>query len=117
MEFCRIKEALRLIKPFELPPIDKVPASTLDICKKFDEKYKSKCREDIVRNHRFHYHFYLNVFKGNEFVSWLIKQKLVRTRKQGEELGKKLIDGRVIHHVSNKRGFYDSFNLYKFDNN
>ena len=96
-------------------PIEEVPNGTIEICKKFEEKYKTRCKEDIVRNQRFHHKYYLNVFKGNEFVSWLVGHKLVKNRKQGEELGKKLIDGGVILHVSNKRHFYDSFNLYKFN--
>jgi hypothetical protein len=107
---------LRLIKPFELKPLDQVASNVLEVCKKFEDKYKTKCFGDIVRNQRFHYHFYLNVFKGNELVSWLIKKRLVRTREQGEQLGQQLVEGRVIHHVSRKRNFYDSFNLYKFDN-
>ena len=111
----KIKELLRLIKPYQPVPMDQVPRQTTEICRKFEEKYKSKCIEDIVRNQRFHYKFYLNVFKGNEFVNWLVKQKFVKSRKQGEELGKKLIQGRVIHHVSNKQAFFDSFHLYKFD--
>ena len=101
--------------PFNLKPLDQVSPETIKVCRKFDEKYKSRCIESIVSSQRFHHKFYLNVFKGTEFVSWLVKKKLVRNRKQGEELGKRLVEGRIISHVSKKRDFYDSFHLYKFE--
>lgn len=48
----RIKEWLKIIKPFKLLPLEEVPLDTIEICKKFDEKYKSKCSNDIVKNQR-----------------------------------------------------------------
>jgi hypothetical protein len=106
---------LRIIEPFSLPPLDKLPIETVQICQKFDRKYKSRCIDEVVRNQRFHHKFHMNVLKGSDFVTWLVRNKLVKNRKNGRELGKKLVAGRVLHHVSHKRDFFDNFNLYKFD--
>ena len=111
----KVKEWLNFIKPFKLPPIESLDIRTREICKKFNEKYKSSCIAQIVRDQRFHYKFYIGVFKGSEFVDWLVKKKLVKTRNQGVNLGRNLLLGRVLHHVSNKRNFHDDFNLYRFN--
>ena len=105
-----------MIEPYKATPLDQVPEATIRSCKKFEDRYKLCCRQEIVRNQRFHHRYYLNVFKGSELVTWLLRHRLVRSRKEGELLGKKLVEGRVITHVSKSRHFYDSFNLYKFEN-
>jgi hypothetical protein len=111
----RIKEWLNLIEKFKLPPLDQVPDETIEVCNKFQE-YKTKCIRDIVKNQRFHYKYYQNVFNGSQLIDWLLSQNLVKSRQEGLELGRKLIFGRVITHVSHKRNFYDGFHLYKFSN-
>ena len=63
----------------------------------------------------FHHKYYRNVFKSSDFIDWLIRRHLVKNRKQGEELGRMLVDGRIIHHVSHKRNFYDGHHFYKFN--
>ncbi len=103
-----------LIKPFKLPSETEIPEETRQICKKFNEHYKSICAKSIEKNQRFHYTFYVNVFSGSDLIDWMILKKLIKTRPQGEFLGKKLLEGHLIHHVSFKRDFYDGFNLYKF---
>lgn len=79
---------LRIIEPFKLPQLDQVPQETIEICRRFEQKYKILCQNDIVRNQRFHHKYYTNVFKGSDFIDWLLKRRLVETRSQGEELGK-----------------------------
>jgi len=122
-----------------LPKLEEVDAKTMEICRKFNEKYKEKCINTIVKDQRyvflpfflsktaqfkskvnyfsssFHYEFHFSVFKGNDLIDWLIKSKLVKNRAQGLALGRSLINGHVIRHVTSKRHFHDGFHLYKFN--
>jgi hypothetical protein len=112
----KMKEWFNYIKPYNLPKLEDLDPKTIEICQKFNEKYKEKCiASKIVKDQRFHYEFYFSVFKGSDLIDWLLKKKLIKNRKQGQDLGKCLINGRVISHVTEKRHFYDGFNLYKFN--
>jgi hypothetical protein len=91
-----------------------ISEETTKICEKFEKQYKRKCVKSIQKNQRFHYTFYQHVFSGSDMVDWFISHNLVKNRNQGERLGRKLIEGRVIHHVTSKRDFYDGYHLYKF---
>ena len=95
--------------------MENVQQETINLCSKFERKYKTKCSDKIVRDLRFHHKYYRNVFKGSDFVDWLIKKKLVDTRTKGQEFGKKLIEGRIMSHVTHKRHFFDGYHLYKFN--
>lgn len=53
LNFKRVKEWLGIIKPFKLVPLDEVSRETIDICKKFQKRYQSKCAKSIVKNHRY----------------------------------------------------------------
>lgn len=110
----KMKEIFGLIEPFKLPDLDDLPQETIDMCKKFELKYKSKCANKIVKDLRFHHKFYRSVFKGSDLIDWLIKKNLADTRAKGEEIGKKLVEGQIISHVTHKRHFYDGYHLYKF---
>lgn len=111
----KIKTWLKLIKPFNILPFDELSEETVDKCKKFENKYRESCARAIEKDQRFHYTLHHNVFSGSDLIDWLISKRLVKTRKQGKHLGRDLIQGRLIHHVSFKRDFHDGYNLYKFD--
>ena len=53
MFFIRIKEFFNYIKPFNLPKLEEVDAKTIEICQKFNEKYKEKCVNSIVKDQRY----------------------------------------------------------------
>ena len=90
-------------------------SSHLNFCQKLIyQKKLQKYVKSIQKNQRFHYTFYQHVFSGSDMVDWFISHNLVKNRNQGERLGRKLIEGRVIHHVTSKRDFYDGYHLYKF---
>lgn len=114
--FFKIKELLRLVKPLKLVSQSELPDATLEICNKFEDRYRAKCASALEKKQRFHYNLYEDVFSGEELIGWFIANKLVKTRKHGKNLGRKLIEGRVMHHTSFKRDFYDGFHLYKFYN-
>jgi len=105
---------LGVIKPYKSLADSEIPEETIEICEKFQKEFKEICAKSIEKNQRFHYTFYVNVFSGSELIDWMIAKKLVRNRQNGEFLGRKLLEGHLIHHVSFKRDFYDGFNLYKF---
>ena len=105
-----------MIEPLKLSPIEEVADETKELCKKFKERYMPRFIDQIVKNHRFHHKFYIDVFTGKDFVDYAIEQHLVKNKRQAIELGNKLIYGRVIQHVSKKRLFYDDgFNYYRFE--
>lgn len=111
----KIKEWFKLIKPFNLPPMESVSHETLEMCSLFDRHYKQKCIRRIARNQRFHTKYYEQVFTGRDLVTWLLRKHIVQNRRQGVEFGRRLIIGRIMHHVSTKRNFYDNFNFYTFN--
>jgi len=92
-----------------------VPSETKELCRKFDEHFKQSCFEEIVQDYKFHYRIYQDSFKGSDLVNWLVDRKLAKNRTKAIEYGRKLLNGRVITHVSNKRHFHDGFHLYKFN--
>jgi hypothetical protein len=105
----------RLIEPLKLPLIEEIPEETVEICRRFNEKFTSRFSAEIVKNHRFHHKFYYDVFTGGDFVDMALGLNLIKNRKQAVSLGNKLIYGRVIEHVSKKRLFFDDgFNYYRF---
>jgi hypothetical protein len=105
---------LRIVKPYKPLTESELPEETVEICEKFERQYKEVCAKSIEKNQRFHYTFYVNVFSGSDLIDWMISKKLVKNRLHGEFLGRKLLEGHLIHHVSFKRDFYDGFHLYKF---
>lgn len=114
MLLTRLKELFRVIKPYKPLMEHEIPEETIEVCEKFEKTYKDQCSKSIEKNQRFHYTLYENVFTGSDMVDWFMVKKLVKDRKQGKFLGRKLIQGNLIHHVSFKRDFYDGFHLYRF---
>jgi len=109
-----LKEVLKIVAPYRPLDESEIPEETREICEKFERQYKNLCARAIEKNQRFHYKFYVNVFSGSDLIDWMIAKKLIKSRLHGEYLGKKLLQGHLIHHVSKKRDFYDGFHLYKF---
>lgn len=86
----------------------------MEFCKKFERLHKSKCLK-ILKNIKFHHKYYSSVFRGSDLIDWFIKKKIACSRTEAEILGKKLIDGRIIRHVTQNRSFYDGYHLYTFN--
>jgi hypothetical protein len=50
-------------------------------------------------------------------VDWLKRNRLAKNRRKAVDIGRKLVEGRIIQHVSIKRHFHDGFHFYRFVSN
>jgi len=85
------------------------------LCTNFKEYYLDKCKSEILfqlneRNNEFCY-----VFRGQALVDWLLKENLADNRKDAEQFSRKLLEGRLIEHITNEQYFNDNTYLYKFN--
>jgi len=58
--------------------------------------------------------FSLSGFLGHEMVDLLIEKGEVRTRDAAKQLGRRLMQAGIIHHVMNEQDFRDEVRLYRF---
>ncbi|KAF1452576.1 DEP domain-containing mTOR-interacting protein, partial [Pygoscelis papua] len=56
---------------------------------------------------------YERTFVASEFIDWLIQEGEATTRSEAEQLGRRLLEHRIIQHVSSKHHFMDSNLLYQ----
>jgi hypothetical protein len=66
-----------------------------------------------VKDRRYHLRVYPRCFIGSEAVEWM-KQQLPMTVEECVKLGQRLIDAKLIHHVTNDREFQDGYFFYRF---
>jgi len=53
-------------------------------------------------------------FLGSDAVDWIVKKMNLEDRKLAVKIGKKMIEGDIIHHVLDKLPFLDSDDFYRF---
>lgn len=53
-----------------------------------------------------------NVFRGVDFIDWLLKNGITDGRAAAVKYGRRLILGRVIEHTDQEEHFYDSTTLF-----
>ena len=92
----------------------KLSYETKLICDNFKKNLMDKCKSEIL--------FQLNeqnefcyVFRGNALIDWLISQELADSRKDAERFSQKLLEGKIIEHITNEQYFHDTTYLYKFN--
>ncbi len=56
---------------------------------------------------------YQDVFTGGELIDWLLDVGLIKERSEGVLYGRKLLEGSVIEHVTNKHHFLDMTYFYR----
>jgi hypothetical protein len=66
-----------------------------------------------VKDRRYRLRIYPRCFIGSEAVEWM-KQQLPMTDEECVKLGQRLIDAKLIHHVTNDHEFRDGFFFYRF---
>ena len=64
--------------------------------------------------YRYHFKTYQSVFKGSDFVDWLMRHELAESREDAVHYGETLLEGHLIVHVSNEHHFHDEDYFYKF---
>lgn len=68
-----------------------------------------------IKNRRWHWRIYRNVFVGSEAVDWILKFfDDVSTREEAVELGNVLIDAGVWDHIFGTHRFLDGYYYYRF---
>jgi hypothetical protein len=66
-----------------------------------------------IKTRRYKLKLYHHCFLGNEAVDWLV-ENLKISRTEAVNLGQKLIDKKIIHHVSDEHSFKDEQIYYRF---
>ena len=67
----------------------------------------------VIKTRRYQLKLYQRCFVGNEAVDWLTKNLKI-SRTEAVAIGQKLIDKKVIHHVSDEHSFKDEPLFYRF---
>ena len=75
-------------------------------------KMREKGGVEIKARH-YHLKLYKRCFVGSEAVDWLVKHLNI-SRTKAVAIGKKLIDKKVIHHVTDEHSFEDASLFYRF---
>lgn len=66
-----------------------------------------------IKTRRYQIKLYKSCFVGSEAVDWLV-EKLNVSRPQAVAIGKKLVNKKIIHHVSDEHSFKDENLFYRF---
>ena len=97
-----------------LPDWEDLDEETKRQCQQFLRHHISNCLQTLVRDIRHRLITHNAVFRGSEFVDWLIEADLVSNRQDGVNYGRNLVRGRVVRHVDDYLDFYDDNFLYAF---
>src|SRR5699024_6213775 len=102
-----------------LPPVSSLEVETVAICRQFREQHLDVClgaigfslnREQHLNNHSND----LQVFSGRRLIDWLLQKRLVTSREEGLEFGRRLLYGRVLEHITREHFFCDNTYYYRF---
>ncbi|HEY9598634.1 MAG TPA: DEP domain-containing protein [Cyanophyceae cyanobacterium] len=66
-----------------------------------------------IQDRRYRLNLYPACFVGSEAVEWLIQQRNY-TREDAIDLGQRLMDWGIIHHVLDEHPFRDGYFFYRF---
>lgn len=97
-----------------LPVWEDLDADTKLICERFVMHHLEHCRQAIACDRRWRIRVYRNCFHGTQFVDWLCEVGLANDRVEAVKYAKRLVDGRVLRHITNGHHFYDKSYLYTF---
>lgn len=97
-----------------LPVWEDLDEDTRLICERFVNHHLGNCRLAIACDRRWRIRVYRNCFHGGQFVDWLIEVGLAMDRVEAVKYAKKLVDGRVLRHITSRHHFYDKNYLYTF---
>ena len=106
--FASSKRKLKVALP------KKLSYETKLVCENFKQHYLDKCKSEILfqLNERNEFCY---VFRGQALVEWLLAQGLADSRPDAEAFSQRLLEGKVIAHISNEQYFHDTTYLYKFN--
>ncbi|BES87563.1 Membrane transport protein [Nesidiocoris tenuis] len=113
----RIMETFSQGESITLPKIDEIPSETQHLCDQFNTYHIQPCQSQIVKRRRLKLWDFVACFTGEDLVSWLLSQGLVKDRDEGVVYGSHLLTGRVLRHINNTQYFTDDVALFVFNIN
>lgn len=102
------------VEVVQIPERGDLDEETVHLCEQFVKYHKDSCARKIVRDQKFNFREYKDVFTGLEMCDWLIEVGLVHDRGEAVKYGRTLLIGRVIAHVKNEHHFHDLPYFYFF---
>ncbi|KAF6208388.1 hypothetical protein GE061_016842 [Apolygus lucorum] len=116
--FCRrVMETFSQGETITLPNVEEIPSETQHLCDQFNTYHIQPCQTQIVRRRRMKLWDFVACFTGEDLVSWLLSQGLIKDREEGVVYGSHLLTGRVLRHVNNAQYFTDDMALFVFNSN
>lgn len=98
-----------------LPKFEDLSPEARQICTQFQVYHRDSCITDICRSRPGPDGTELHLaFVGKDLVDWLIAVGLCQDRVQATRYGKRLLEGRVIAHVTGRHHFCDELYTYTF---
>lgn len=99
-----------------LPPVSSLDAETVAVSSLFRDRHLTACVEVIGfhLNNQSVNHSNQRVFSGRQLIDWLLRKRLVVSRKEGLDFGRHLLYGRVLEHITREHFFYDNTFYYRF---
>jgi len=68
----------------------------------------------LIRNRKYHLRSYENCFIGKDFVKFLVEKQFAQNVIAAVDLGRKLVEYDVIHHVTDDHHFENGDNFYRY---
>ncbi|XP_048753740.2 integral membrane protein GPR155-like isoform X3 [Ostrea edulis] len=102
------------VEVVQIPERVDLDDETIHLCEQFIRYHKDNCAKKIVKDQRYNFREYRDVFTGLELCDWLTKVGLVHDRGEAVKYGRTLLIGRVIAHVKNEHHFHDLPYFYSF---
>ncbi|XP_014293866.1 lysosomal cholesterol signaling protein isoform X2 [Halyomorpha halys] len=114
--FRKIVESFKSGEPTTLPSLDEIPSETQHLCDQFTTYHMEPCRLQIVKRRRLKLWEFVQCFTGEDLVSWLLGEGLVKDREEGIVYGNHLLAGRLIRRLAGPIGlqFSDDAALFSF---
>nr|XP_022307078.1 integral membrane protein GPR155-like isoform X2 [Crassostrea virginica] len=102
------------VEVIQIPERGDLDEETVHLCEQFVKYHKDNCARKIVRDQKYNFREYKEVFTGLEMCDWLTEVGLVHDRGEAVKYGRTLLIGRVIAHVKNEHHFHDLPYFYFF---
>lgn len=114
--FKKIAESFKSGEPTTLPSLDEIPSETQHLCDQFTTYHMEPCRIQIVKRRRLKLWEFVQCFTGEDLVSWLLGEGLVKDREEGIVYGNHLLAGRLIRRLAGPIAlqFSDDGSLFSF---
>merc|ERR1719384_2576020 len=96
--------------------------STINININFDEEEMAELEEIgkrlkenlTIRDRTWRLRMYRKCFVGNECVEVMISLKIANNEQEAIKMGNKLMNAKIIQHITNEHGFENKHYFYKF---